>query len=201
MRRLARLDGKALADAAGIHPATVAIVEHGQRDNPPLRLVAALAKALRVSVVALTDPFVLRFGRVADDIHPAAINPPLPTNVISIDAHGLTGSEGMGRMLRALRNDRGLSIARLASLSGLSDNHIGFVERAVSRNPGLLNLYRHVRVLPDDEQLLSVAECVALAAQVFAEELTAFEAIRRYRARHRPSSQLGSSGVVITACR
>jgi transcriptional regulator with XRE-family HTH domain len=185
MRRIARLDRRALAAAARVHPATVAIIEHGQRENPPLVLLASFSRALKVSIAALTDPFILRLGRITGEVHPGAINPPPPPNMVPIDTHDPTGPTGMGRMLRTLRSEQGLSITRAAALSGLSGNHISSLERALTENPGLLTLTQLARVISGDGSLPTVAECVALATQIFAQELTSFEALRRYRANGR----------------
>lgn len=183
MRRLAHLDRRELADAADVHPATVAIIEHGQRENPPLALIAAFSRALEVSVKALTDPFVLPLARTTLETHPAALNPPLPPNVLPIDRNDPTGVEGMGRVLRTLRKDQGLSITRVTALSDLSPTTISVFERGLTHNPGLLNLTRLMRVITSDVHFLAVADGVGLAAQVFADEISSFEAIRRYRQR------------------
>jgi len=198
MRRLARLDRRALAAAAHTHPATVAIIEHGQRENPPLVLLAAFTRALEVSIKALTDPFVLPLARTTLETHPAAVNPPLPPNVLPIDRNDPVGAEGMGRILRTLRKDQGLSITRVTALSDLSPTTISSFERGLTHNPGLLNLTRLMRVITSDTHLLALAEGVGLAAQVFAEEISSFEAIRRYRQRSAaaPHRSTLSAGIV-----
>lgn len=199
MRRVAHLDRRALAAAADVHPTTIAIIEHGQRENPPLVLVAAFSRAFKVSIKALTDPFVLPLARTTLDTHPAALNPPLPPNVLPIDRNNSTGAEGMGRMLRTLRKDQRLSITRVTTLCDLSPTTISAFERGLTHNPGLLNLTRLMRVITDDAHFLSLAEGVGLAAQVFAEEISSFEAIRRYRQRSAATSHRSTPSARIAA--
>jgi DNA-binding XRE family transcriptional regulator len=183
MRRVARFERKDLAAAADVSEATVAIIEQGRRPNPPLPLLVAFARAFRVVITALTDPFLMVLGRNRTLHHPAATNPMSLENVFPFDG-AVTGLEGMGYVLKVVRGDRRRSMTYIADLAGIRPNHLGAIERGMVTNPGLLNVAKTIYALTGNRATLpEVAERVGVVVQVLAGELPASEAIRIHRQR------------------
>ena len=53
IRTKQRYNRKQLGKLSGITPATIQMIENGSNDNPRIKTIMALAKALKVSVITL----------------------------------------------------------------------------------------------------------------------------------------------------
>lgn len=193
LRERGRLRRDDLAANARVHPGTISALEMGARWNPSVALLASIASRLNVSVAALTDAFLLPLAG-GPHAHPAAHNPRLPQSIPRLAELDVVGALGMGRVLLALRGDCRARLGELAAVAAISSNHLSHIERGMVEQPGLHTIARIVHAASGNRaKLPQTAERVGTTVQVFAGELTAFDAIKRHR-RAMPAGDAGRAG-------
>ncbi len=147
LREESSLTRQALAARARLNKETVARLERGQSDNPSLHTIARVATALGVSVIVLTDAFVLPLGPASSGSQALADVTPSPVSQRS------PGGD-LGLVLRAHRTDAGLSVAELETRAGTSRMQLARLEEGRPR-PGLAILARIAAALDGNAEDLA----------------------------------------------
>lgn len=140
----------------GAHANHVGQLERGEVHSPRLSTVVACARALDVSAGVLAASYF------------TALSGPLP-RLEPPDRDHQGGPSALGRGLRALRRERGMSQIRLAHESEMHRNYVGVLEAGAIDSPGLRTIAKVVRGL--DPHPASVAANVDLLVRVYAGEV------------------------------
>jgi transcriptional regulator with XRE-family HTH domain len=181
LRGRSGLTRQALASRSWLSKETVARLERGRSDNPSLHAIAGVATALGVSVLVLTDAFVLPLGAPLPRSKVLTCGTPSPVSRRSRGAD-------LGLVLRAYRTDAGLSVAELETRAGTTRMQLARLEAGRPR-PGLAILARIAAALDGSaEDLAAGAATLGVLAQVYAGEIKARDAIVQRRMRGTTSS-------------
>jgi transcriptional regulator with XRE-family HTH domain len=157
------LTRRALAGRARLNEETVAKLERGRSANPSLHTVARVAMGLGVSVITLTDAFVLPPGVSSSQ---ETRSPASPSSV----SRRSRGTD-LGLVLRAFRTDAGLGVAELQALADMSRMQLSRLEEGRPR-PSLLILARIAAALDGSAgDLAAGAWTLGCFAQVYAGEV------------------------------
>lgn len=160
LRGHARLSQEALGKQAALNPTYLGALERGEIANPGLGLLVRVAHGLRVSIAVLAESYA------APPVHDA----------LRVDTTKWTASrrepvediEALGRAIRLLRRERGLTQEGFALHTGIHRSYLGSVEVGERRVPGIATLARIAQGLARD----AADSPLPLLTRIFAGEAT-----------------------------
>lgn len=134
LRGHARLSQEALGKRAGLNPTYLGALERGEIPNPGLGLLVRIAHGLRVSIAVLAESYAAPLAPDALRVDTTRWPAPRRGPVEDIGA--------LGRAVRLIRRDRGLTQEQFALDSGIHRSYLGSVEAGDRRIPGIATVAR-----------------------------------------------------------